>query len=124
MRSTHRIFSSVDDIQLTLRVLSLYVMTPSFAANLPGFASMSPESFLSLEQGDIQMALIDLSSIVSYDESSREVKVLHASLVDFLADKRRSTTFYIDMASTCTDFVCRVLQYVKSPDGLRGTLSR
>ena len=45
---------------------------------------MSPDLFLSLE-GDIQMALISLSSIVSYDESSGEVTVLHASLVDFYA---------------------------------------
>jgi len=118
----NHIFSSVDDIQLTLRVLGLYVMTPKFAGTL-GLLGMSPELFLSLEQGDIQLALIDLLSIVSYDESSGEVEILHTSLVDFLSDKNRSTIFYIDMAGTCTDFACRILQCVKGPDGIRGTSS-
>ena len=120
----NHIFTFVDDIQLTLRVLGLYLMTPSFAALLGalGRTSMSPELFLSLEQGDIQRALIDLSSIVSYDESSGEVHVLHASFVDFLSDKRRSNNFYIDMASTSIDFFRRILQYVKGPDGIQGRL--
>src|SRR5271168_2557695 len=80
----HHIFSSVDDIQLTLRVLGLYVMTPDFAEYLSSYAFMPPELFLSLEEGDIQMALINLPSIVSYHESSGiYVEILHASLVDF-----------------------------------------
>ena len=65
--------------------------------------------------------LIDLSSIVSYDEPSREVEIQPTSLVDFLSDKHRSNGFYIDMASTHADFVCRTLQWVKGPDGIRGT---
>ncbi|KAF8809938.1 hypothetical protein BYT27DRAFT_7187242 [Phlegmacium glaucopus] len=114
----HHIFSSVDDIQLTLHVLSLYVADPSLGDRLRASA-LSPELFLSLEQGDIQVALINLASVVRYDESSGEVKILHASLVDFLSDKRRSTVFYIDMVNTCTDFFCRILQYIKGPDGIR-----
>ena len=117
----HHIFSSVDDIQATLHVLSLYVMTPRFAVRLSGYPSMPLELFLSLEEGDIQMALINLSSIVSYHESSGNVMILHASLVDFLSDKRRSNTFHVDMASTCTDFFCLILRYVKVPDGIRCT---
>ena len=92
-----------------------------FAFIFPRVVSRPPELFLSLEPGDIQMALINLSAIVSYDESSRDVQVLHASLVDFLSDKRRSNIFYIDMPSTCTDFLSRILPYVKGPDGVRGT---
>jgi len=113
----NHVLSSVDDIQLTLRVLSFYVMMPKFAYLLGFDASVPPELFLSLEPGDIQMALINLSSIVSYDESSGKVTILHASLVDFLSDKRRSNIFHIDLASTCTDFI---LQCVKGPDGIRG----
>ena len=117
----HHILSSVNDIQLTLRVLSLYVVTPDFASILRR-ASMSPELFLSLEPGDIQIALINLSSIILYDEYG-EVNVLHASLADFLCDKRRSTIYYIDMASTCTEFIQRIIEYVTRPDGIQGTLS-
>ena len=112
------ILSSVDDLQLTLRVLSLYIVEPQFATSL---STMSPERFLSLEHGDIYRALIPLSSIVLYCESDGSVEVLHASLIDFLFDKRRSTIFHIDSASACTDYARRVLQYVKSPDGIRGT---
>ena len=80
------------------------------------------ELFLSLEEGDIDLALIDLSSIVSYNESSGEVEILHASLVDFLSDKRRSNEFHVDMGSACADVVCRTLQFVKGPDGIEGTI--
>jgi hypothetical protein len=113
-----QILSSVDDITLTLRVLSLYTAAPFFAMEL----GESAELFLSLEEGDIHLALIDLSSIVSYNKLYGEVEILHASLVDFLYDKRRSNEFHIDMGSTCTDFVCRTLQYVKGPDGIQGTI--
>ena len=41
--------------------------------------------------------------------------------IPLLSDKRRSNGFYIDMASTHADFVCRTLQWVKGPDGIRGT---
>jgi NACHT domain len=113
-----QILSSVDNIQLTLRVLSLYAAAPSLADWL--YIIRSAELFLSVEEGDIDVALINLSSIVSYNQSSGEVKILHASLVDFLSDKHRSNEFYIDLAATRTDFACRTLQYVKKPDGIQG----
>jgi NACHT domain len=118
----NHVLSSVDDIQLTLRVLSLYIVEPRFVETVISINSMLPEQFLSLEQGDVYRALIPLSSIVLYRESDGSVEILHASFVDFLFDKRRSTTFYIDSASTCTDYARRVLQYVKGPDGIRGIL--
>jgi hypothetical protein len=80
----NQILSSVDNITLTLRVLSLYTTAPYLGNSL----GKSAEPFLSLEEGDIDLALIDLSSIVLYNESSGEVEILHASLVDFLSDKR------------------------------------
>src|SRR5882757_6881382 len=117
-----QILCSVDDIQLTLRVLSLYTAAPDLGYYLGQPYSMSAELFLSLEEGDIDIALTNLSSIVSYDESSGEVEILHASFVDFLSDKHRSNEFYIDMASTRTEFACRTLQCVKGPDGIEGTV--
>jgi hypothetical protein len=77
-----QILSSVDNIQLTLRVLSLYIATPSIAIDI----GKSGELFLSLE-GDIDLSLVNLSSIVSYNESSAEVKILHTTLI--FSDKRR-----------------------------------
>jgi hypothetical protein len=85
-------------------------------------SSISAELFLSLEEGDIDLALFNLASITSYNESSGKVKILHASFINFLFDKHRSNEFYIDMASTCTEFACRTLQYVKGSDGIAGTV--
>ena len=116
----HHILHSVDDIQATLSVLSLYLATPYVQIMFQGTEAV--EEFLSLEEGDVHLVLSHLSSIVSYDESSGEVKILHASFVDFLLDKRRSTIFHIDIATVCNDFVHRIFQFVKAPDGIRGTL--
>jgi hypothetical protein len=85
----HHVLNSVDDIQATLSVLSLYLATPYAQIMFPGTEAV--EEFLSLEQGDVHLVLSHLSSIVSYDEPFGEVKILHASFVDFLLDRRRST---------------------------------
>ena len=116
----HHILSSVDDIQATSSVLSLYLATPYVQIMFHGIESV--ERFLSLEQGDVHLVMSHMSSIVSYDEPSGEVKILHASFVDFLLDRRRSTIFHIDIATACTDFVHRIFQCITAPDGIRGTL--
>ena len=116
----HHILGSVDDIRATLSVLSLYLATPYVQIMFKSTEAV--EEFLSLEQGDVQLVLSHLSSIVSHDESFKEVKIMHASFVDFLLDKRRSTVFHIDMATACNDFVHRIFECVKAPDGIRGTL--
>ena len=116
----HHILNSVDDIKATLSVLSLYLATPYVQIMFKGTEAV--EEFLSLEQGDVQLVLSHLSSIVSHDESYGEVKILHASFVDFLLDRRRSTIFHIDMATACNCFVHRIFQCIKAPDGIRGVL--
>ncbi|KAF8801652.1 hypothetical protein BYT27DRAFT_6785965 [Phlegmacium glaucopus] len=114
------VLSSVDDIQATLGVLSLYLATPyvqvMFQGNSP---SESVDQFLCLEQGDVHLVLITLSSIVSYDEVTGEVKILHASFADFLLDRHRSTIFHIDLATASAHFVRRIFQYIKAPGGIR-----
>lgn len=101
-RYTSTFFSCVADIPLTLRVLSTYIVAPVFLQFVgdPKYV----EEILSLGNEDIQLALVDFSSIVSYDPIS--VKILHASLADFLLDRRRSTIFYIGMAAAKTDASC------------------
>ena len=113
-------------LELTLRVISLSIVTVNivtvnFAGTLRQVISMPAELFLSLEPGDIHVDLVDLSLIVSYNKSSGDVKIMHASLVDFLCDKRRSTVCYIDIPSTCIEFAWRIFQCLKGPDGIAGT---
>ena len=100
-------------------VFSLSILC--FAYNFCNYASMSSELFLCLELGDIRIALINLSSIVSYDESSGsgDVNVLRAWFIDFLSDKRRYPIFYIDKANRYTEFP-DILRYVQGPGGIWG----
>ena len=116
----HHILKSVDDIQATLSVLSLYLATPYVQIMFQSTEAI--EEFLSLEQGDVQLVLSHLSSVVSCDESFGEVKILHASFVDFLLDRRRSTVFHIDMETACNGFVSSIFETIKAPDGIQGKL--
>ena len=118
----HHILSSVDDIKATLSVLSLYLATPYVQIMFQGGCpSESVDKFLSLEEGAAHLVLTHLSSIISYDESSGEVNILHASFVDFLVDRHRSTVFHIDIESASIHFVHRIFECIKAPDGIRGT---
>ena len=94
----HGILSSVINVPLTLRVLSVYIIDPPISAYLD---ISDIEQLLSLGQSDIELALVDLPSIVSYETGV--VATSHASLVDFLLDRRRSTVFHIDMAVRNSD---------------------
>ena len=71
------ILSGVNDIPLTLRVLTLNITL--LLALVLHVISILPEVFLYLERGDIQVAFINLSSILLYDKSCRRVNILHAS---------------------------------------------
>ena len=108
----HGILSSVANITLTLRVLSVYIIDPPISAYLD---ASDIEQFLSLGEGDIELALVDLPSIVSYETGVAATS--HASLVDFLLDRRRSTIFHIDMAVRNSDLAhCMFQTYKQGAD--------
>ncbi|KDR67333.1 hypothetical protein GALMADRAFT_147135 [Galerina marginata CBS 339.88] len=86
------IFSTVDDLDLVLRVLGLIILCKShFTFRL--------EEILGLEVGDIETQFGALGSIVSldnWDVDMKVVKILHASLEDFLLDDVRSKKLYLN----------------------------
>lgn len=91
---TH-IFSSVADIDKVKDVFSvlLLVNTPSFVKS-----SDSIEKFLGRPEDELRTTLTDLHSILDIPTHPNQIRVLHASLGEFLLDQARSGDYYIDQA--------------------------
>ena len=79
---TH-ILTGVEDIENVLEILSLVFFSHTSFRYIPSPAMI--EIFLSLQTGDVELYLGDLSSLVSI-RSDQEVNILHASLTDFFMD--------------------------------------
>ncbi|KDR71198.1 hypothetical protein GALMADRAFT_1346297 [Galerina marginata CBS 339.88] len=85
------ILSSVnaEDIERVLNILGfhLFISVP--------YLPSSVEAVLSLEEGDVQIALADLATVVRLSESPLNISIIHSSFSDFLLDQGRSKVFYI-----------------------------
>ncbi|KAF8159160.1 hypothetical protein B0H34DRAFT_702327 [Crassisporium funariophilum] len=87
------------DIPLILRILALHIIADApWAYRLANYVE-EMECFLSLEPGDVQAHLGNLASLISIEDNPLRLRLLHASLRDFLLDKRRSGKFYIDVGA-------------------------
>ncbi|KAF8957412.1 hypothetical protein BDZ97DRAFT_1924663 [Flammula alnicola] len=94
------IFASAEDSDLVLQILRVHlipVVTP--VVNLPTNEIHFIRRLLNLGEGNVELALTDLSSIVEIERS--QFKFLHASLPDFLLDATRSGRFYANSNSIC-----------------------
>jgi len=72
------------------------------------------EKFLRLQPGDVELYLGELNSLVNL-EPDQKVRILHASLTDFLVDPTRSKTFWINRQARHTAFSCQCLQVFQLP---------
>ena len=119
---TH-IFSSVQHISGALRILGcmLFIgnavsyLTPTFLENL-----------LSLDKGDVHLYLSDLHSILyvptpQLNADDDEIRILHASLGDFLIDKLRSGDYYVDEGTVHADIARCCLHSMSMQSTQRGT---
>jgi len=112
------VFSTVDDIETALEVLALLVIHVGQSV----FPVSEMEKFLDLEPGYIHITFLDLGSLVEFKEemdifsgSSRYfIRLLHASLVDFLLDPKRSRDFSFDPRIKHTQQVLQVLRRLTS----------
>jgi hypothetical protein len=103
------ILASVENIEPVLEILSLVCV--SYSTYSPFYYHPSPamiETFLSLQTGDVELYLGDLSSLVSI--RPRVVNILHASLTDFFMDPTRSKELWINSSARHTTFARRCLQ--------------
>jgi len=106
------ILLSCEDIELALRIIGMCLLStqniePPWGGTYK-FPSgmMAPEcmeSLLRLDPGDVQRGLEDLGSLIEYKGDNAELRVLHASLFDFLSDPTRFSGLPFDLAAIHTD---------------------
>ena len=60
------------------------------------------EHFFLLNQGDLKILFGDLNSVIQISNVHPAIRILHASLGDFLLDAPRSKEFHIDLSSIHT----------------------
>ncbi|KDR73205.1 hypothetical protein GALMADRAFT_724755 [Galerina marginata CBS 339.88] len=82
------IFSTVEDLGAVLQVIGLIIL-----GRQP--LTREIELILGLNHGDIELLLSPLAAIVAIDKKTDFVRILHASLDDFLLDNVRSKDLYI-----------------------------
>ena len=105
---TH-ILAGVDDIERVQEILSvLFLCNNSFAAQ--EWTSRIMETFLLLQPGDVDLYLGDLHSLINHGPDHL-IRVLHASLPDFLMDPTRSKEFWINPRARHAAFASRCLQF-------------
>ncbi|PPQ85002.1 hypothetical protein CVT25_010501 [Psilocybe cyanescens] len=104
-------------IETVLSLFAFMFATAKMDTGLAGRQSTQTpdfiEAFLGHEPGELLLALADLHSIVDVPSvqqpsegvsTTRPLRLFHASLGDFLLDKRRSGRLYIDMEAYYTRF--------------------
>ena len=64
---------------------------------------------LDISRDDIDVALAELTSVISYDGATGQITFLHASLPDFLLDHARAQTYYIDKGFWCAQLAVTLL---------------
>ena len=95
------IFCAVEDIKTVLLILGFNLLSESnFYPSIMGIGDL--ERFFLLRRGDIEMLFGDLSSLVFISGVKPYMRLLHASLGDFLRDPARSKEFYIDLSNIHT----------------------
>ena len=108
------ILLSCENVELALRIIGMCLLSTQ-AIDVP-WDSGDPYDFpseitmpkhteriLGLYPGDIQRGLEDLGSLVEYKDDNTELRVLHASLFDFLSDPTRFLELPFNLASIYTD---------------------
>ncbi|KDR85967.1 hypothetical protein GALMADRAFT_235161 [Galerina marginata CBS 339.88] len=90
------LFEAIEDLEPVMKVLSFFVTRSRYQRRDPPFV----EEFLHYQPGDLQIILADLHSIMHIPSlgASGVLHVFHESLGDFLTDKSRSRTLYIDIS--------------------------
>ncbi|PPQ88225.1 hypothetical protein CVT25_005002 [Psilocybe cyanescens] len=103
------ILMGVEDVDLILQIIGFVVLCPSFDYhNSAAFM----EAFLLLAPGKIQLLMQNLGSLVAVEnrpayfgsDDALIVRILHASLKDYLLDQSRSRDFFLDHVKMHTQY--------------------
>ncbi|PPQ84635.1 hypothetical protein CVT25_015555 [Psilocybe cyanescens] len=99
------ILMGVEDVDLILQIIGFVVLHPPNYYNSATFI----EAFLSLAPGDVELLMQNLGSLISveihpYHAEVLTVRLLHASLKDYLLDQSRSKDFFLDCLQMHTHY--------------------
>jgi hypothetical protein len=119
------IFETVaaEDLEAVLDIFSFLLLFSSTSADKAKPDMVS--EFWCFESGEVQTILVDLHSVIyvptPYSSEQPHLRILHASLQDFLLDRSRSGKFFIDapkvharMAQYCIKHTSLALDYIRS----------
>ncbi|KAF8816638.1 hypothetical protein BYT27DRAFT_7127504 [Phlegmacium glaucopus] len=110
----NRIFSLVDDIHTVLDVLSILLHLKHYW--FPRTVNLKlMEGLLDLERGTLHHKLVHLHSILDIpapDDDKTEIRILHASLNDFLRDETRSRQYHIDASRAHAKLTQRFMTFI------------
>jgi hypothetical protein len=101
------IFAGVEDLDSVLEILGFLIFCDASSWGLSEI-----EVFLSLQPGDVELHLGDLSSLVDI-APDQKIHILHASLTDFLMDPTRSQGFWINPRARHTVLAHRCLHFLQ-----------
>ncbi|KAF8957130.1 hypothetical protein BDZ97DRAFT_1670457 [Flammula alnicola] len=94
------IFAQTKKPDTVSHILCILLMSSTVKLfTLPGLTIRFIEDLLGLGEGDVELALNHLSSIMEIKSS--KINFLHASLPDFLVDETRAGRFYANNDRTC-----------------------
>ena len=102
------ILAGVEEIEPVLEIFSIILLLD----RRYNFDNPCIEEFLSLRPGDIQLYFGDLSSLVNITPHL-SIRILHASLTDFLVDHTRSKKFWINPPARHAVFAHQCLQLLQ-----------
>jgi hypothetical protein len=102
------IFSQVKHLDTVRNVLAFHFRLASEFGN----RIQDVEFLFQLAAGELEVLFADLTALVrcSTDTPSNEMKILHASLPDFLLDESRSGDYYIDLDEYSTNLLYLFLE--------------
>ncbi|KAF8970336.1 hypothetical protein BDZ97DRAFT_1914653 [Flammula alnicola] len=94
---TH-IFASVGNIHAVIRIFGILIIRRSERDSPGDFTTPSAiERLLFFRPGEVQLLLGDLLSLIALSGRDTPIKVLHASLADYLLEPSRSGKFHVDL---------------------------
>ncbi|KAF8809782.1 hypothetical protein BYT27DRAFT_6516972 [Phlegmacium glaucopus] len=110
------ILSCVDDLASTLKIFGfLFFQRPNWDDNVATPSVVA--DLLGLDEEDVHLCLSELHSILYIPPpktSGLSIKVIHASLQDFLVDTLRSGIYYVDEEAFHTDLTQQCLRQVST----------
>ncbi|KDR78446.1 hypothetical protein GALMADRAFT_243821 [Galerina marginata CBS 339.88] len=105
------IFSLVlkEDLHKAMEIISLTIFVQDLTAR-------RIETILAYPHGETQRILIDLHSVLhvpALEQKWQNLRILHASLRDFLLDSSRSKDFHVDEGIACKQIARHFLRYMQ-----------